>query len=105
MRRLPGVEKSIAKITGEEHRVSIIGVVVEKNEMNNSALIDDGTGRAIAYFATQEEYNKAKEGRVIRIIGKVRKDENIEIDVEIIQDMSKLDLGLYEQVKYVIQER
>lgn len=104
LRRLPGVEREIAKITGEEHRVSVLGVVVERDEINNSALIDDGTGRAVAYFSTGQDFNLAREGKVVRVIGKVRKDENVEIDVEIIQDMSKLDIGLYEQVKYVMSK-
>jgi hypothetical protein len=35
----------------------------------------------------------------VQIIGKTIKEN--EIEVEIVQDMSKLDLGLFEQVRYI----
>lgn len=103
MRRLPGKEKSIKEISEQDFRIRVLGTVVDKDEANSSALIDDGTGRIAALFADPEQLAAAREGRLVRVIGKVRKDENA-IEVEIIQDMSKLDTGLYEQVKYVSEK-
>lgn len=103
-RRLPSIERSISEITEEDFRVRILGTVVDRDDVGNSAMIDDGTGRAVAFFATPEDFAIAEEGRLVRVMGRVRKEENIQIDVEVIQDMSKLDLGLYEQVKYVSEK-
>lgn len=101
-RRLPAKEKNIKDISEEDFRVRILGTVVDRDEINNSAMIDDGTGRAIMLFADPDQFFLAEDGKLVRVVGKVRKEEeNIEIEVELIQDMGKLDLGLYEQVKYI----
>lgn len=103
MRRLPSKEKSIKEISEQDFRVRVLGTVVDRDEVNNSVMIDDGTGRATLLFADPEQLGIAREGKLVRVIGKVRKDENA-IEVEIIQDMSKLDIGLYEQVKYISEK-
>ncbi|RLF61057.1 MAG: replication protein RepA [Thermoplasmata archaeon] len=104
MRRLPAIEREIGKIRDDDFRVKILGVIVDRDETNQCALIDDGSGKAVLYFMSRENFDMAREGKVVRVIGKVRREENIEIDVEIIQDMSNLDLALYEQVRYVLNE-
>lgn len=101
LRRLPARERCIKDITSEDYRVRVLGTIVDINEGNGSALLDDGTGRAMLLFADPEQFSNVKEGKRIRVIGKARREEEVEIEVEIIQDMSKLDLGLYEQVKYM----
>jgi len=98
-RRLPAFERTISEISEENFRVRVLGTVVGRDEVNNSLIMDDGTGKIHAFFANPDQFAEAKEGKLIRVIGKVRKEEELEIDVELIQDMSKLDLGLYEQVK------
>lgn len=103
-RRLPSVERSIKDITEKDFRVRVTGIVVDRNDANSSIMLDDGTGRLIAFFADPDQFAMAEAGRLIRVIGRVRKEENIEIDVEILQDMSKLDSGLYEQVKYLSEK-
>lgn len=105
MRRLPSAERSIKNITEKDFRVRVTGTVVDRDTANSSIMLDDGTGRLIAFFADSDQFALAEAGRLIRVIGRVRKEENIEIDVEIVQDMSKLDLGLYEQVKYLSEKR
>lgn len=100
-KRLPGRERQIAQITGEEYRVRVLGTVVDVDEGNSSALLDDGTGRATLLFADPEQFEELKEGKLVRVIGKARKEAEVEIEVEIVQDMGKLDLGLYEQVRYI----
>ncbi|MDI6654408.1 MAG: hypothetical protein QME59_00795 [Candidatus Hydrothermarchaeota archaeon] len=103
VRRLPSKEKSIKEISEQDFRVRVLGTVIDRDEVNNSAMIDDGTGRIAALFADPEQLAIAREGKLVRVIGKVRKDENA-IEVEIIQDMGKLDTGLYEQVKYISEK-
>lgn len=101
LRRLPARERSIKEITSEDYRVRVLGTIVDVDETNSSALLDDGTGRAVILFADPEQFYSAKEGKRVRVIGKARREEEVEIEVEIIQDMTKLDLGLYEQVRYM----
>lgn len=103
--RRPGVEKTISEINEKDYRVRIIGTVVDRDDANNLCVIDDGTGRATAFFEGQEHFSLIETGKPLRIIGKVRRNENgIEIDAEIIQDMSMLDLELSEQTNQVLEK-
>ncbi|MEE9474368.1 MAG: hypothetical protein V3V36_01710 [Candidatus Hydrothermarchaeaceae archaeon] len=101
-RRQASVEKTISEINEKDFRVRILGTVVDRDEANNSCVIDDGTDRATAFFADQENLSLVETGKRLRIIGKVRKDN--EIDVEIIQDMSMLDPGLLEQAGHILEK-
>lgn len=103
-RRRPGVERTISEIKKEDYRVRILGTVVDRDEVNDLCLIDDGTGRATAFFGGLEDFSLVETGKLLRIIGKVRKDEGTGIDVEVVQNMSMLDLGLLEQTKYVLEK-
>lgn len=100
-KRVPGKERQIAAITGDEYRVRVLGTIVDIDTANSSGLLDDGTARATILFADPDQFEAVKEGKLVRIIGKVRKEAEVEIEVEIIQDMRELDLGLYEQVRYL----
>lgn len=103
-RRLPAVEKSIKDLSEEDFRVRVNGVIVDVHKDTYTAMIDDGTGRAVIQFIDPELFGKLKEGKPMRIIGKMVPGENTMIDVEILQDMSKLDLSLYNRVKYVSEK-
>jgi len=102
-RRHPAVEKSVKDISGGEFRVRITGVVVDVNRDTYSAMVDDGTGRVIVQFIDPEVFGKLKEGGPVRIIGRVVPGEKPVIDAEIAQDMSGLDLGLYNRARYVAE--
>jgi hypothetical protein len=102
-RRLPSVEKYIKDLTGEDYRVRVNGVVVDIHRDTYTAMVDDGTGRTIVQFIDPEVFGKLKEGGPVRIIGKVVPGEETMIDAEVVQDMSKLDLGLYNRARYVAQ--
>lgn len=104
MKRAPAVERSIKDIKADDFRVKIIGIVVDKDIANNSILIDDGTGRAMAIFADPDAIGGLPEGKPIRVIGKVKLGKTPEIEVEIVQDMSKLAMDLYEQVKHISEK-
>jgi hypothetical protein len=100
-KRLPGKERQISEISEKDYRVLVLGTIVDLDEADSSALLDDGTARAILLFADPEQLGAVKEGERVRVIGKARREGEVEIEVEIIQDMSGLDLGLYEQVRYM----
>jgi hypothetical protein len=103
-RRLPAKQVEIGKITGDEFRVRVLGTIVDRDEASGTALIDDGTGRAVLLFADPELFERVKEGARVRVLGKVRIGEAVEIEVEVMQDMSRLDINLYEQVKYAVEK-
>ncbi len=100
-RRLPSVERTVKEIDPADYRIRALGVVVDRDEGNLSAMIDDGTGRIVARFADPDQFALAEDGKRVRVIGKVMAGERTEIEVEIIQDMALLDPGLYEQVRYI----
>ena len=104
MKRRPAIEKSIKDITGEDYRVRVLATVVDRNPESLSILMDDGTGRAAVFFADADQFEMAVEGRLVRVFGKVKGEEKIEIEAELIQDMSDMDMGLYEQVKYITEK-
>jgi hypothetical protein len=76
-----------------------MGTIVDVCESESSAVIDDGTGIATIRLADLEQFRDIIQGGRVQIIGKTIKEN--EIEVEIVQDMSKLDLGLFEQVRYI----
>jgi hypothetical protein len=102
-RRLPAVERYIRDLSPEDFRVRINGVVVDIHRDTYTAMVDDGTGRAIVQFIDPEVFGKLKEGGPVRIIGKVVPGEETMVDAEVAQDMSKLDLGLYNRARYVAE--
>ncbi len=103
-KRLPAFERTISEICEKDFRVKVLGTVVGRDEVNSSLIMDDGTGRISVFFANPDQFANAEEGKLIRVIGRVRKEEELELDAELIQDMSKLDLELYEQVKDILKQ-
>ncbi len=103
MRRLPSIERKISEIKEEDVRVRIMGFIIDKDSENQIVVIDDGTGRAIV-FVDEEVLKRLEEGQLVRVIGKVKKGETIEIFAEVVQDFSGLDLNLYEQVRYICEK-
>jgi len=100
-KRAHSVEKEIKDISGDDFRVRILGTVVEMNREEDGAVVDDGTGRAVVQFSDPEQFKNLKEGEVIRVIGRIIPGDERVIDAEIVQDMSKLDVNLHKQVKYI----
>ena len=103
-RRLPARERNIAEIGKDDFRVRVLGIVVDKNEKDYSAMLDDGTGRIVIQFPDMDQFDVAEEGRLIRVFGRVAGGETATLEAELVQDMSSLDLGLYDQWKYISDE-
>ncbi len=100
-RRLPSKERSIKDITPDDKIVRVLGVVVGRDEDNFSIMLDDGTGRAVVQFIDPDQFQKAEAGKRVRIIGRAMIQDDVFIEAELIQDMSRLDMGFYEQVRYI----
>lgn len=104
MRRLPAKERSISEIGNDDFRVRVLGMVVDRNEKDYSVMLDDGTGRIIIQFPDVDQFSVAEEGRLVRVFGRVAGGEPASLEAELIQDMSSLDLGVYDQWKYISDE-
>lgn len=89
-RRLPAIDKQISEITDKDIRVRITGSVIDKGD--GFIVVDDGTGKIKVSF-------DGETSDIVRVFGRVIPLENgFEINGEIIQDMSKLDLNLRKKV-------
>ncbi len=104
MKRSPALERQIKDVKADDFRVKILGLVVDRDEANNSVLIDDGTGRAVAIFSDPDSMEDVPEGKRVRIIGKAIQGNPLEIEVEVVQDMSELDMDLYEKVRNISEK-
>ncbi|MEE9323411.1 MAG: replication protein RepA [Candidatus Aenigmarchaeota archaeon] len=93
-RRLPAYEKKVAEIGKDDIRVRLLGMVIDRKD--NVVVLDDGTGKINVVFAEPvvTEANKR-----VRVFGRVIPSEGgFEIQGEILQDMSDVDLELYKKV-------
>lgn len=80
-------------------RVALAGTVLSKNEELYSFLIDDGEGTVLVITNNIESFNSIKEGQFVRVLGKTwGEGEELEIQSDIIQDLSKVDPKVYRQV-------
>ncbi len=105
--RQPGIEKAISEINENDYRVRILGTVISYDEENCMCVIDDGTGKAVAFFENLESLDSLELGKLTRIIGKVKKDSQdpeIGIDAEIVQDMNMIDLDLLKRTNVVLEK-
>ena len=96
-RRLPSVEKKISDIGQEDVRVKIMGTVIDKQK--DRVVVDDGTGKVSVVFDRPIDTNL---NQTARIFGRVIPVENgFEIQGEIFQDMSKLDMELFKKIESI----
>jgi hypothetical protein len=94
-RRLPSVYRQVSEIKPEDMRVSVIGTVIDKAE--DGLVLDDGTGKIDITFAGPLE---ADVNGLVRVFGRViPMEEGFQLQGEIIQDMTGLDLELLKKVK------
>lgn len=92
--RMPGMERKISEINGEDVRVSIVGTVVGSHE--NILVVDDGTGKIEVSF---EENPSVKTGQLVRVYGRVISLEGgFELQGEVCQDFPNADLELWRRV-------
>ena len=106
--RRPSIEKAISEISENDFRVRVLGNVVSLDDEKKECVIDDGTGKAVAFFESSEQLESLETGTITRIIGKIRKNGDYDhkpgIDVEIVQDMDMIDLELVKRTNDVIEK-
>jgi len=93
LRREPAVP---ARISGMAcaHRVRVVGKVIDINSAAGTAILDDGF-ESTTLILGSDKIGMVKEGSIIRAFGKPQGDE---MQVELLQDMGALDLGLFKKV-------
>lgn len=93
-RRVPAKDRKVSEISREDVRVRLLGTVIDRKD--NVVVLDDGSGKINAVF--NEPVNASVSG-LVRIMGKViPAEQGFEIQGEILQDMSKVDLKLYRSI-------
>ena len=94
IRRFPALQKQISKINETDIRVSVLGTIIDKQD--DFIMVDDGTGRMRISFQTI----KFDLNQIVRVFGRVIPTPNgCELQGEVIQDMSKLDLNLFKKIQ------
>ena len=97
-KRKPYLEKFVKDLSISDFKVSVSGIIVSKSE--SSFLLDDGTGQI------QISAKEIPNFEYLRVFGKVMPLESgLEIDSEIIQDLSKIDKTIYKKVKELLSEQ
>ncbi len=85
----PAVKRKISDINPNlDSRISIIGSIIDLEE--NMAVVDDGTGKIDVSFSEETPQPELKTGQLIRIFGFVIPSEQVELQAEVIQDLSEL---------------
>jgi len=98
-KRIHAADVSIAEIRPDNIRVRVLGTVIDKNDTR--IVIDDGTGKLEVVFDNNVD---VKINQLVRVFGRIIPLENgFELQGEIIQDMSGLDMDLYKKVKGLVK--
>jgi uncharacterized protein YdeI (BOF family) len=91
----PAVKRKINEINPNlDSRVSLIGKIIDLKE--GILILDDGSGKINVSFPEDIPKPELKEGLLVRVFGFVIPSEPVEIQAEIIQDLSKLNLKYLE---------
>lgn len=100
-RRHPAVMKNIEDINPQEDvRVRVVGTVLETLE--DSIMLDDGSGTT-EIFLNDDDLDDVAEDQRIRVFGRVLPtQDSFELQGEIVQDMSDLDMEKFNQVKQLV---
>jgi len=94
-RRKPAVERKIAEISDDDTRVALIGKAFKVDKMDYTFWLDDGTG---VILVESEDNVLPEPGQLVRVIGRLIRNEKIHIYGEIIQDFSGVDLEALEEI-------
>ena len=93
-RRMPAVDRQVSEIKPEDIRVKVTGTIVDVQ--GTRAVLDDGTGKLEMSLGEL----KAEPQKLVRVFGRVMAQEGgLELQAEILQDMSGLDLELMRKIR------
>ncbi|NVM53628.1 MAG: hypothetical protein HWN66_07975 [Candidatus Helarchaeota archaeon] len=100
--RKPARERWINELSDKDlqKRIRILGSIIESDQDQKYAIVDDGTGRVQIVIKTSMPLKPGDQIRVFGILSKTEQNDYI-IDAEIIQDMKDLDMELYKRVQEV----
>ncbi len=94
-RRKPAVERKIGEIGEDDTRVAIIGKAFKVDKIDYTFWVDDGTG---VILVESEENVLPENGQIVRVIGRVIRNEEIHLFGEVVQDFSDTDLEALEEI-------
>ncbi len=89
-----------------QKRIRVLGSIVSVNAIQDQdqeqlhVVLDDGTGRIQVIITNATPLEIGNQVRIFGILGRNEKDEYI-LSAEIVQDMSFLDVDLYQRVQAV----
>lgn len=95
-RRKPAVERKIGEISENDTRVAIIGKAFKVDKIDYTFWVDDGTG---VILVESEENVLPENGQIVRVIGRVIRNEEVHLFGEVVQDFSDADLEALEEIR------
>ncbi|MCD6372432.1 MAG: replication protein RepA [Thermococcus sp.] len=95
-RRKPTVERKIGEISENDTRVAIIGKAFKVDKIDYTFWVDDGTG---VILVESEENVLPENGQIVRVIGRVIRNEEVHLFGEVVQDFSDADLEALEEIR------
>lgn len=95
-RRKPAAERKIAEIRDDDTRVALIGKAFKIDKMDYTFWLDDGTG---VILVESEDNVLPEPGQLVRVIGRVIRDEKTHIYGEVVQDFSGVYLEALEEIR------
>ena len=95
-RRKPAVERKIGEIGENDTRVAIIGKAFKVDKIDYTFWVDDGTG---VILVESEENVLPENGQIVRVIGRVIRNEEVHLFGEVVQDFSDADLEALEEIR------
>ncbi|MDY6761727.1 MAG: OB-fold nucleic acid binding domain-containing protein [Candidatus Nanohaloarchaea archaeon] len=95
--RAAATPRDVAEIDAEgDVRVRVLGTVLETRQ--DSLMLDDGTG-TVEVFADADDMEQVQDGQRIRVFGRVMPTaDSFEMQAELVQDMTDVDMDMYEEV-------
>lgn len=100
-RRAPAKPKNIEEIDPQRDiRARVVGTVISKED--ESVTLDDGTG-SVEVFMQEEDIEDIEENEKVRVLGRILPTpDSFEIQAEIVQDLSDVDIETYNRVKKIV---
>ncbi len=102
-RQEPFVYKEIANIDPNvDFRINIIGKIIEKKE--DMLIVDDGTGNIIVNLSSDTVRPELKGNEMVRVFGIVLPTQPLQMQANIIQDFSNLNLEILKTWKKIYHD-
>ncbi len=99
----PARSRKISEIKIGDERVRVIGLVVDKKEVE--FMLDDGSGHLTVVFDDPAVVEGVEIGSRVRVFGMPLNVAGAhELRAEIVQRVDGLDLGLYEEVRREVKK-